>query len=81
MKQAPPVSKEISQISHPSVWQMPELGVGVRVELVRVMICLSESSIEHVEVSHFKVECKVINHHLELCKLTSQQNIRRKVGW
>ena len=45
------MSKEISQISCSSVWQMLELGVGFRVKLVRVMVCLSESSIEPVEVS------------------------------
>ena len=27
------------------------------------MICLSESSIERVKVSHVIVECRVINHH------------------
>ena len=36
--------------------------------MVRALICLSESSIERVKVSHVIVECRVINHHpLKIC--------------
>ena len=68
--------KEVSQIYRQG-WEMLELWIGSGLESeYRVMICLSESSRERIEVSHVIVECRVINHrHISILRPRELLNI------